>query len=166
MLFRSIRNVVNKMLASVSVFLFSLLVFVVTWQVFSRYVLKNPSGFTEELAKILFVWLVLISAAYLFGERGGHMNIGIINEKVSQKTAIILDLVGQIAICIFALFVLVMGGYRAVLNGLGQSNAGIPFISTGQIYAAIPICGIFTVFFTICFLIEDIDRLTKGEKLS
>lgn len=163
---KSLRNIINKILATISVFLFSSLVFVVTWQVFSRYVLKNPSGITEELAKILFVWLVLISAAYLFGERGGHMNIGIINEKVSKKTAIILDLISQLVILGFSLFVLVMGGFKAVINGLGQSNAGMPFISTGQIYAAIPICGLFTIFYAVSFLIEDMNKLTKGEKLS
>ncbi|MBU3191942.1 TRAP transporter small permease [Clostridium bowmanii] len=158
---KKVKNGIDKVLELISVTLFVILVVTVSWQVFSRYVLKNPSAITEELSKIAFVWLVLISAAYLFGEHGGHMNIGVIVDKVSPKVKIILSLFSQIVICLFAAFILLSGGYTAVINGWAQINSSIPSITTGQIYMALPICGVFTMFYSINYMIEDIKNLLK-----
>lgn len=155
-IFHTILNGINKLLGWVSALLFGALVCTVTWQVFARKVLKNPSGITEELAKILFVWMVLMAAAYLFGERNGHMNVAIIQEKVSGRFGALLLLLSDVAIFGFSAFVLVYGGGKAVINGLMQTNAAIPMITTGQIYAALPICGIVTCIYCIRFFISDL----------
>ncbi|MBU3182515.1 TRAP transporter small permease [Clostridium psychrophilum] len=158
---KKVKNSIDKLLELISVTLFVGLTGTVSWQVFSRYVLKNPSAITEELSKIAFVWLVLISAAYLFGEHGGHMNIGVIVDRTSPKVKIILSLFSQIIICSFAVFVLLLGGYSAVINGWSQTNSSIASITTGQIYIALPICGMFTIFYSINYMIEDIKNLLK-----
>lgn len=149
----------RKILAIACTALFSALVVCVTWQVFSRYVIARPSGFTEELAKIIFVWLALIASAYLFGETDGHMNIGFIADKARGRTKTILSLLSQMAILSFAVFVLVFGGHRAVVNGLRQVNPAIPRITTGHIYMALFICGIFTSFFCVHFIFKDLKTL-------
>lgn len=149
----------RKILAAICVALFCALVACVTWQVFSRYVLQNPSGYTEELAKILFVWMALLTSAYLFGEADGHMNIGFIVDQAKGRVKTALSVLSNLAILCFASFVLVMGGYRAVLNGLKQTNPAIPQITTGHIYMALFISGVFTVFFCFHFIYSDIKKL-------
>lgn len=153
---QQIHSLLRKVLAGVCVAVMGALVCAVTWQVFSRYVLNAPSSITEELSNILFVWMVLLSAAYLFGEIDGHMNIGIIPEKAKGKKKLVLNMLSQIAILWFAVFVLIKGGGIAVINCMKQTNSAIPFIKIGQIYMALPICGYITAYFSIFFFLKDV----------
>lgn len=153
---QKIHGFLRKILAVICVALMAALVCAVTWQVFSRYVLNDPSSITEELSTIIFVWMVLISAAYLFGEIDGHMNIGVISDRARGRKKLILDMLSQIAILWFAVFVLIRGGSMAVVNCMGQTNSAIPIIRIGQIYMALPICGYITAYFSIFFLLRDI----------
>ena len=43
--------------------LMGLLVIDVIWQVSTRFILNNPSSFTDELARFLLIWLGLLGAA-------------------------------------------------------------------------------------------------------
>jgi len=153
---QQIHVLLRKILAGVCVVVMVALVCAVTWQVFSRYVLSNPSSITEELSTILFVWMVLLSAAYLFGEIGGHMNMGVISDKAKGKKKLVLDILSQIAILWFAVFVLIRGGSVAVINCMKQVNSAIPSITIGQIYIALPICGYVTAYFSVFFILKDI----------
>jgi TRAP-type C4-dicarboxylate transport system permease small subunit len=48
----------------------------VAWQVLTRFVLQNPSSYTEELARYLLIWLGLLGAGYCVGQRS-HLAIDI-----------------------------------------------------------------------------------------
>ncbi len=37
-----------------------------TWQIFTRWILNDPSTFTEELLRYLLIWAGMIGAAYCF----------------------------------------------------------------------------------------------------
>ena len=56
--------------------LMGLMVINVTWQVFSRYVMGDPSSFTDELSRYSMIWLGLAGAAYVSG-KNGHLAIDI-----------------------------------------------------------------------------------------
>ena len=49
----------DRALEHVLVALLALMTVNVVWQVFSRFVLRSPSNFTDELARYLFIWLGL-----------------------------------------------------------------------------------------------------------
>lgn len=66
------------------IILFALLVVTTVWQVFSRLVLHSPVTWSEELAKILFVWLSFLGASLVYGERG-HMAVEILARRFSEK---------------------------------------------------------------------------------
>ena len=67
---KSIKFYVDKILF----FLLSLVIFAmllcVSLQVFSRYVMKSPFVFTEELVRFLLIWLGLLGGSYSFGVKG------------------------------------------------------------------------------------------------
>ena len=74
---QSIRKVLNhimNVLAGVSLIAMTALT---CWQVFTRYVLNNPSTWSEELVGYLFAWASLFGASLITGERG-HMNIPVV----------------------------------------------------------------------------------------
>ena len=63
----TLRNKIDKGLEFFLVFIMSILVIDVLWQVTSRYILSSPSSFTDELAGYLLIWVGLFGAAYVTG---------------------------------------------------------------------------------------------------
>ncbi len=146
----------DRMLEYILVIIFGLLVLDVLWQVFSRFVLSDPSSFTDELARFLLIWLSLFGAAYVLGKRL-HLSIDLISQKLNPKRLLMLDIFVQIVILVFVVTVLLVGGSRLVYVTLylNQTSAalGLPL---GYVYAVLPLCGVIMSLYTIHFLMEDI----------
>ena len=71
--------------------LMGVMVLNVTWQVVSRYLLRDPSSFTDELARYSMIWLGLLGAAYVSGKQG-HLAIDVLVEKIQGKKLFYLQL--------------------------------------------------------------------------
>ena len=56
MILNRIKLAVDRTIAAFSVAVMIALVVCVVWQVFSRYVLNQPSTLTDELARFLMIW--------------------------------------------------------------------------------------------------------------
>ena len=83
-----IKNKLNRVLEFILIIVLGVMVLNVSWQVFSRYVLANPSSFTDELARYLMIWLGVLGTAYVSGKRL-HVAIDILHSQLSlssQKT--------------------------------------------------------------------------------
>lgn len=142
-----IKRVLDKALAVISTVLFSGMTILVTWQVITRFVFNNPSAISEELAKYMFVWLVLFGAAFVFGEHG-HMAIEFIKDKFPPTIQKITNVFIELVVLAFSSLILVKGGFAATSLAWTQTNAslGIPM---GYLYIAIPISGLFTMFYCV-----------------
>lgn len=73
---KTVKNILDKITSYASVFIFIMMVLMVTYQVIARYIFSAPSSVTEILTRYAFVWLIIISATYMFGQRE-HINIGV-----------------------------------------------------------------------------------------
>lgn len=142
-----LKIILDKVLASVCVALFGFLVILVTWQVFTRFVLNDPSVISEALAGYCFVWLVLFGSAFVFGENG-HMAINFVKDKLPKKMKIGSEVFIEIVNIVFVLLVLLIGGYTAAEIAWSQLSASLQ-VPVGYLYAALPISGTFTVFYCI-----------------
>jgi len=123
----------------------------VCWQVFSRYVLKDPSSFTDELARYLLIWLSLLGSAYMVGEKE-HIAINILSKKLSIK---LQSVIVNGSILIFAITVMIIGGMYLVVTvlSLDQLSATLQ-IPMGYIYLAIPLSGILISFYSVVNISE------------
>lgn len=123
----------------------------VCWQVFSRYVLKDPSSFTDELARYLLIWLSLLGSAYMVGEKE-HIAINILSKKLSIK---LQSVIVNSSILIFAITVMIIGGMYLVVTvlSLDQLSATLQ-IPMGYIYLAIPLSGILISFYSVVNISE------------
>ena len=148
----TVKNVLDRVLTWACVVLFAALVIDVTWQVFSRQVLDQPSGWSEELAKYLFIWLGLFGSALVFGERG-HIAVDFAVKKLPEKVKIAITAVVQLAILAFTGLVLIWGGFRVVDLAWEQNLTGLP-TNVGPLYLALPISGILIAFYTIYHLVR------------
>lgn len=147
-----IKTALDRSLSAFCVALFALLVVVVVWQVFTRQVLDAPSGWSEELAKYVFVWLSLFGAALVFGERG-HIAVDIVITKAPLAAQRVVAVLMQVAVLLFTGLVLVYGGTMLATNTWSIGVAGLP-ASVGPLYLALPISGVLIAFYTVYHLVS------------
>jgi len=140
---------INKTLEILLVTIFAVLVIDVLWQVFSRYVLNRSFSFTEELARFSLIWLSILGAAYLSAKRE-HLSMDFLFKKLAtknQKKALYLI---ELAIFLFALVVMVIGGFNLVYITLHlEQLSGTLRIPLGYIYSVLPFSGLLIMFFSV-----------------
>lgn len=147
-----IENRLNTILEKILVVILGVMVINVSWQVFSRYVLANPSSFTDELARYLMIWLGVMGTAYVSGKRL-HVAIDILPDKLSPKRQVKLKKIINLIIILFATLIFVVGGSKLVYLSyiLGQKSAALQ-IPLYVVYLCIPLSGLCIVFFKMCDL--------------
>lgn len=131
----------------------------VLWQVFSRFVLQSPSSFTEELARYMLVWVGILGASYVAGQKM-HLAIDLLPTKLKGKSKAYLEIFIETCIFIFALVVMVIGGIRLVTITLtlNQISAALQ-VQLGYVYTVIPLSGILMMFYSIFFIKEQFKNL-------
>jgi len=151
-LMNQLRKFLDKMLELLAGISFIAMVLLTCWQVLTRYVLGNPSSWSEELVSYLFAWMSLFGASIVVGERG-HMNIPLLMERVNPALQKVLSIFAEIIACIFSIVILVYGGMQITSLAMGQmtSSLGIPI---GIFYIALPVSGVINVIYTILNIIE------------
>jgi TRAP-type C4-dicarboxylate transport system permease small subunit len=143
------RSQLDTLLEKTLVVIMSAMVINVLWQVFSRYILTNPSSFTDELARYLMIWVGVLGAAYVAG-KGNHVAITYFSEKMSpanlKKTQVFINM----TILVFALLGMLVGGMRLVYITLVLEQLSPSLkIPLGVVYSVIPISGILIIFYKI-----------------
>ncbi|MCM0640560.1 TRAP transporter small permease [Cellulomonas wangsupingiae] len=142
----------DRLLTWACVVLFAVLVVDVTWQVFTRQVLDQPSTWSEELAKYLFIWLGLFASALVFGERG-HIAVDFAVKKLPAKVQVAVAVLVQLSILVFTALVLIWGGLRVVDLAWEQNLTGLP-VNVGPLYLALPISGVLIALYTVYHLVR------------
>lgn len=148
----AIRNTLNKVLMVVSSSIMAIMTILVTWQVITRFVLNSPSTITEALAKYLFIWLVMITSAYIVGKRD-HMNLQFFINTLSEGKKRILAIISEIVIFIFSTTVLLYGGGYISMNAMTQMDSALP-VPVGVIYLALPVGGALCAFYALCNIVD------------
>ena len=136
----------------------------VLWQVFTRFVLKDPSSFTEELARFLLIWVGLLGASYAAGKKM-HLAIDVVLQTLKNKRKIWAEISIQVFIFLFSFFVMVVGGLRLVTITLtlNQISAALR-VKLGYVYVVIPLSGLLIMFYAVVFIIERY-RALSGESV-
>ena len=144
-----IRAQVDSVLEKVLVVIMSAMVINVLWQVFSRYILANPSSFTDELARYLMIWVGVLGAAYVAG-KGNHVAITYFSEKFSQANHRKVQTFINLTILTFAILGMLIGGVRLVYITLVLEQLSPALkIPLGVVYSVIPISGVLIIFYKI-----------------
>lgn len=149
-----LKKIINITLAVLSTLLLTIMSVLVIYQVFARYVLNNPSEFTQELIRYMLIWTGFIGAAYAFVTRQ-HMALVYFREKLTPEKQRYLLVFTDSIVLLFALFVMVIGGVQLTISVAGVRSAllGIP---RSVVYAMGPVSGIFIVVIQLINLWEDI----------
>lgn len=151
---KAIRIGIDRLLGSLICVLMAAMVINVLWQVFTRFVLRNPSSFTEEAARYMMIWVGLFGSAYASGKKS-HLALDLITAKFQGGRKRASEIFIHGFVLLFTLTVLLGGGGRLVWIqlSLGQQSAALQ-LKLGYVYLAVPFAGLFIAFYSIVFLIE------------
>lgn len=156
------RNGITRILNGLAGISFLAMVLLTCWQVFTRYVLQNPSTWSEELVGYLFAWMSLLGASLVTCERG-HMNIPIIVERFSEPIQKLLNCLGEVIAFLFSAIILVFGGAQITTLAMGQmtSSLGVPI---GIFYIVLPLCGVLNMIYTVLNIIDIVQGRTEEKE--
>ncbi|WP_085993651.1 TRAP transporter small permease [Oceanobacillus senegalensis] len=151
-----VKEVVDKILLSLSSILIIAMVVLSIWQVLARYVLNISSPGTEELTRYMLIWFGLTSAAYVFGAKK-HIAILFFREKFNPKIQRVIERTVDILVILTAVILMGYGGIKVVMLTTTQSAAATG-ISMALVYLSLPVSGLFTIFYTIHSMISNETR--------
>jgi len=151
---KKFQHKLNRVLEVFLVFLMTVLVLDVLWQVFSRYLLSSPSSFTDELAGFLLIWVGVLGAAYVAG-RKEHLAIDILIQKSPPARQRLLLYLIHSLILLFALSVMVTGGvvlmYTRFVLQVKSAALQLPL---GYVYIVLPISGLIIMYYEVLHIIN------------
>lgn len=145
--FTTIKRAIDKVMEWCCILILAVMTILVTYQVVTRYFFDKPSAISEVMAQYLFVWLIMFGGAYVFGLRE-HLSITVLKDKLSPSNNMIAEIVINIVLFLFALSVMVMGGWQGSMKQMYTVDAALQ-IPVGVIYIAVPLCGVVMLFYAV-----------------
>lgn len=98
-------RLVEEAVPSLAVFV---MLVVILYQVFMRYVLSRPPIWADELARYLYIWMVFLGAA-LVSRRGTHIAMEYLPARLRGRSRSLVLLVHEAAIVAILLYILKSG---------------------------------------------------------
>ncbi len=159
-----LKNGLNRVLEGVLILLMGLLVLDVLWQVASRYLLRRPSSWTDELATLLIIWVAMLGASVAF-IRQSHLGVDYFVGKLPPRARAWSELVVYAVVGFFSGTVLLFGGIQLVsLTLLTHQVSPALGVKMGHVYLALPVSGVFIVVFAVEAILERVALLRAGAK--
>ncbi|GFD67805.1 TRAP transporter small permease [Alteromonas sp. KUL106] len=149
-----ILRLIDKALAGTLIMAMVSILLTVIWQVFSRYVLKDPASVTEELSRFILIWIGILGAAYAYRQHA-HLGFNLIVERQSRNTKRVLLTCVEIIVIVFCVLVMLYGGSELVLLTLEleQISAALG-IKMGVIYSVLPLSGALIIAYAFANIIS------------
>jgi len=109
-------------------------------QVFSRYVLRAPLSWSNELLTYSFAWTSFLGASMAV-YTNAHFSVDLVVKYFPPRLYKIVNILVWIGVCLLGVFLLYMGTRLAIANIIQRMNI-LP-ISMFWAYLALPVCGVF-----------------------
>lgn len=156
------KRVIDRGLGTFLVVLMGASVVNVLWQVFTRFVMGDPSSFTEELARFLLIWVGVLGAGYAVGQNA-HLALELLPERLEGRSYEWLGIVIEASVLAFAVAVMIAGGLRLVYVqlALGQTSASLG-VPVGYVYLVLPLSGLVMVFYALVHIGRHLHALRTG----
>lgn len=142
-IFRKFQNILNiciNYLCSVFLVIMTLSIF---YQVVARFFLDSPPSWTEELARYLMIWVVLLGVSPLLAS-SDHIIIDLISGKLSKSNEIIIETIKYVTIIVFSIIVFYLG-IKLILVKKPQISPALQ-IPMSFMYFSVPVMAFLTCF--------------------
>lgn len=158
MILQKIGAALQRILGWIIALMTAAMMLILAWQVFVRYVLRDSSGWTSEMATLLFVWCSMLGAAYAV-RAGGHVAMTMLISKFKGKAGVVVALIDML-LCEGFFFVLLSGG-ASMMEKLSKATTAQLKIPMPIVYSAFVVAGIFMMFFGLEWIVGYIQKLAK-----
>lgn len=149
---------VEKVLLAISL---SVMTVVIIYQVALRYVFSASNAWSEELARYLMVFSVMVASAIAL-RKNSHLQIDILINRFNPRMKAIFTIASTIAGIVFLCYLFI---YSLDLMKLGMRNtsAGLGFVMAIP-YAAIPLGVVLMVLTSIEVILKNLEELRQGKE--
>lgn len=129
--------------ALLTILMFSMVV-LIFMQVFTRYVLNNSLGWTEEASRYLFIWLIFMSIGISFVDKK-HIGIDLVLDKLPIKVQKIVLQLGYIILMGLSVFFVIQGmDLVSALQEFSQKSSTLQ-IPMWMVYLSLPVGFLFAI---------------------
>lgn len=146
-LINAVINGIAKALEKLMIVLAVTMMLSLSWQVFTRFVIKQPSTWTEEIARYSFIYLVMIGAS-LGVKNSAHFGMTMLSDKMHGRTR---DLYQRFVIngiiMLAALFMLIIGTDFAVSYGMNRVSPTF-LVPMAWVFGIVPVSAVFMIMFS------------------
>jgi TRAP-type C4-dicarboxylate transport system permease small subunit len=129
-------------------------------QVFFRYVLNNSLQWSEETGVYLMIWMVFLGCSVLMRNEE-HISITAVLKRLPKGLRIGLKLFYRVIGIIFLVLVTYYG-FGVFASGTAANSPSLG-ISTKWVKLAIPVGATFMILHCLYLLLNDLQKLVKGE---
>lgn len=140
-------KLLNKILETVLAVVVAVMVIGCFWQVFTRFILNNPSKYTEELLRYLLIWMTMLGVPYAYGKER-HLSINLFTRSFTKRDSLLTKIGIEILILFLSLFVMVAGGFMVTANSAGQISPAL-HMPMQLYYVCVPISGTLMVVYCV-----------------
>ena len=141
-----INSSINRIIDLILVFLMGTIIVIIFLQVFSRYILRKPFGWTNEVAIYMFIWMVFFGT-YRLLRNNEHISVDLLYIKLGTNWQKICCILFYLTVILIAIILMVYGFiYATPSTPIYSSYLQIPL---GLIYAILPIAGFLFFIFAI-----------------
>lgn len=155
-------KVINKVIEYILAALVAVMVLGCFWQIVTRFILNNPSQWTEEFLRYALIWLTMLGVPYAYGKEQ-HLSIGFITNTFSKKYSLVDKIFIEVVVLALSIFVMTAGGYMVVVNAAGQISPAL-HLPMQFYYLGIPICGVLMILYSGQRLIRFVKELVEMKK--
>jgi TRAP-type C4-dicarboxylate transport system permease small subunit len=136
------------------------IVLITVVSVWYRYVLGAPLSWTEQVSRILFVWVTFLGAAVLY-RRMLHIVIDMMVMMLPPPLQRVVYWTNQALIFVFAAMLLWFGGKLSIDN-LGQTFGALE-ITPASFYAAAPVSAALILLYWVEKIVDPSKRVPQGD---
>lgn len=136
-----------------------ILMFLVIFQVFARYLFSISPLWIEEAVAYLLVFTGILGSAYAFYQKK-HIALTFLHDMVPPSGKMILDILVDFIVLLFSFLVLIVGGIIFTMQtiSLKSPGAGYPLLA---LHILLPIAGMIIVVLLAISIVEKIKNRNK-----
>jgi TRAP-type C4-dicarboxylate transport system permease small subunit len=128
---------IDKILVTIANLSLVIIVGVICWTVWTRYVLRTPVGWGDDITSLTFAWFIFIGMAAVHNRRG-HVSIDIVTSTLPPKAQAFFDKLGDVIVAVFCGYTAYLCTQQAIVAH-GMSHTPVLDIPLSYFFASLAI---------------------------
>lgn len=143
---KKVLNKIDNVIEYLCMVTLVILVCIVFFQVFTRYILGFTPRWSEETAVVLMIWLGFITTA-IGVKKASHLSISAVVDLLPKPVQKVIFYIDELAVMFYGIILFIYGKDLAVHTM--TSTLPATQLPAGILYAVLPVAGVMIIIYTI-----------------